>query len=156
MNYAYGACLLLPVSVLKSVGMLDERFFLQLEESDYFLRAKALDIHSFCALRARILHKESASFGGGITDTKTYYQVRNNFLLAEKHTPSLSGFFRAARSLIWALRNQALNTGVTIDGWPGFLRWLLSADPIACAARQGLRDYVRRRFGRRPLAKVAP
>jgi GT2 family glycosyltransferase len=155
MDWAYGACLLLPASVLKSVGMLDERFFLQLEETDYFLRARALEIQSFCASRARILHKESASFGGGITDTKTYYQVRNSFLLAEKHTRTLSGFLCAARSVTWALRNQARNTGVEIKGWPDFLLWLLSADPIPRAARQGLGDYIRRRFGHRPTTKGA-
>ena len=156
MDWAYGACLLLPASVLKTVGLLDERFFLQLEETDYFFRAKALNIQSFCALRARILHKESASFGGTITSAKTYYQVRNSFLLAEKHSPNLSGFLATTRSVIWALRNQARSTGVEIKGWPAFLSWLLSADPIASAARQGLGDYLRRRFGRRPLAPPEP
>ena len=155
MDWAYGACLLMPVSVLENVGVLDERFFLQLEESDYFLRAKARNIRSFCALRARILHKESSSFGSRITDTKTYYQVRNSFLLAEKHTPTLRGFLSAARSLIWALRNQARDTGVKINGWLGFLKWILSNDLIARAARQGLRDYIYRHFGRRPVARPA-
>ncbi len=149
MEYAYGACLLLPASVLKSVGLFDERFFLQLEETDYFWRAKALNIDSFCARGARILHKESASFGGTITSGKTYYQVRNSFLLAEKHTPGLIGFLRAGRAIIWTLYNQARNSGAKVQGWPGFLRWLLSPDPIARAARQGARDFARRRFGRR-------
>ena len=128
MDGAYGACLLIPASVLARVGLLDERFFLQLEETDYFLRAKALNIRSFCARRARILHKESASFGG---------------------------FLQAARSVIWALRNQAQARGIRIKGWHGFLRWLLSADPFAYAARQGARDYSCRRFGRRPATRAA-
>lgn len=153
LHWAYGACLLLPTSVLRSVGLFDERFFLQLEETDYFQRAKALGIRSFCARRARILHKESVSFGGRITSVKTYYQVRNSFLLAEKHARSLSGYVSTVRRLMWSLRNQALHNGADMTGWPSFLRWLLSADPIACAARQGARDYVRRRFGRQPAAK---
>jgi len=155
MDGAYGACLLIPASVLARVGLLDERFFLQLEETDYFLRAKALNIRSFCARRARILHKESASFGGAITAAKTYYQVRNRFLLTEKHAPSFGGFLQAARSVIWALRNQAQARGIRIKGWHGFLRWLLSADPFAYAARQGARDYSCRRFGRRPATRAA-
>jgi GT2 family glycosyltransferase len=154
MNLAYGACLLLPACVLKSVGMMDERFFLQLEETDYFWRAKALNISSFCARRTRILHKESVSFGGRVTSGKTYYQVCNSFLLAEKHARGFRGFVRTARALTWTLRNQARDKGVKVKGWFGFLRWLLSADPIACAARQGTRDFVRRRFGPRPAMKV--
>jgi GT2 family glycosyltransferase len=156
MNFAYGACLLLPASVTQTVGMLDERFFLQLEETDYFWRAKALNIGSFCARRARVLHKESVSFGGRITSDKIYYQVRNSFLLAEKHTPGIKGFLHAGRLVIWALYNQARRSGAMIDGWASFLWWLPSADPISRAARQGAGDYLRRRFGRRPAAKVAP
>ena len=34
-------CLLIPAEVIAEVGLLDERFFLQLEETDYFERAKA-------------------------------------------------------------------------------------------------------------------
>jgi GT2 family glycosyltransferase len=140
----------LPASVVRTVGWLDERFFLQLEETDYYIRATALGIRSFCARRARVLHKESASFGGRITESKTYYQVRNSFLLAEKHTPGAGGYLRTGRRLMWALHNQANATGAGITGWLGFLRWLLSADRLARAARQGARDYVCRRFGRRP------
>jgi hypothetical protein len=95
------------------------------------------------------------SFGGTITSGKTYYQVRNSFLLAEKHSPSLSGFVRTGRLVIWALHQQACDSGGNISGWLGFVRWLLSAHPIARAARQGAHDYIFRRFGRRPTAKVA-
>lgn len=156
MDWAYGACLMLPETVLSSVGLLDERFFLQLEETDYFRRAQALGVRSYCARRARILHRESASFGGRITPDKTYYQVRNTFLLAEKHSPTVGGFLRAARQLAWALYNTAASSGTRLTGWPGFVRWLLSANPLACAARQGGRDYCLRRFGRRrPAGTVA-
>jgi len=73
MAYAYGACLLVPAEVVRDVGLFDERFFLQLEEADYFERASARGVRSFCARRARIRHKESASFGRRITPDKTYY-----------------------------------------------------------------------------------
>ena len=165
MDFAYGACLMLPASVVRCVGLLDERFFLQLEEADYFRRARALGIRSLCTRRARILHKESVSFGGRITDTKTYYQVRNTLLLTEKHSPTLRGFLGAARGLAWALRRQAQADkgsdgrggeagGERKGGWLRFLGWLLSAHPLARAARQGVRDYLRRRFGRRPAIHV--
>jgi GT2 family glycosyltransferase len=154
MDWAYGACLLLPASVLTRVGLLDERFFLQLEETDYFLRAKRFGIRSFCARRARILHKESVSFGGRITAAKTYYQARNSFLLAEKHSPGPVGYLRAARRLMWSLHHQASASGAEINGWFRFFLWLLSADAIARAARQGLSDYILRRFGPRPPARA--
>jgi GT2 family glycosyltransferase len=155
MNLAYGACLFLPASVLKSVGLLDERFFLQLEETDYYWRAKALGIGSFCARHARILHKESVSFGGTITSGKTYYQVRNSFLLAQKHACSVRGFLHALRLVVWALRNRAGRDGGAAKGWLCFLRWMISGDPMARAVRHGARDFILRRFGRRPTETVA-
>jgi len=52
--------------------------------------AVAAGMRSYCALRARILHKESVSFGGRVTPNKTYYQVRNSLLLAEKRPDLVS------------------------------------------------------------------
>ena len=144
MNWAYGACLLLPTALVRRVGLLDERFFLQLEEQDYFRRAQAVGARGYCARRARILHKESVSFGGRLTPAKTYYQVRNRLLLAEKHDFGPRGMARALREVFWELRNRS--------GAPsrlGFFRWLVSADPFAQAARQGFFHYATRRFGPR-------
>ncbi len=147
MDWAYGACLLLPIAVVRAVGLFDERFFLQLEEEDYFRRAAALGMASYCARRAGILHKESASFGSRVTPDKIYYQIRNALLLAEKHEPSWGARGRTLRRLLWALSGQ-LQEGAA-PSWAGLLRRLVSADPRARAARQGLRDYLARRFGRR-------
>lgn len=147
MGWAYGACLLLPIALVRRVGLLDERFFLQLEEEDYFRRAAAIGLHSYCARRARILHKESASFGGRVTPDKIYYQTRNLLLLAEKHTRTPAGIGRTLRRLLWGLSSQMQDGAVA--SWPRLLRLLLSADPRAAAARQGVGDYLRRRFGRR-------
>jgi len=157
MDWAYGACLLLPVAMLNAavpggVGLLDERFFLQLEEQDYYRRAAAIGLRSYCARRARILHKESVSFGGRMTVAKTYYQVRNSLLLAEKHDATPVRFLGCLRRLLWSLQKQAQASGA-VPGWPGLLRWLLSSDALAGAARQGAGDYVRRRFGPRPLLR---
>ncbi len=154
LSYAYGACLMVPVAVVRQVGLLDERFFLQLEETDYFRRAQAFGIRSFCVRDATMLHRESASFGGQITENKTYYQVRNTLLLAEKHTPGVTGFLRAVRGLLWSLHHQA-QVVAGVRGWPGLLRWLCSSDRLARAARQGGLDYIRRRFGRRPAGRNA-
>jgi hypothetical protein len=159
-DWAYGACLLIPAALVRRIGLLDERFFLQLEEQDYYRRAVAAGMRSFCALRARILHKESVSFGGRVTPAKTYYQVRNSLLLAEKHERSVGGVLRALRQLGWALRHQARAVRPSAGSRAGFLLWLGSGDAVAGAVRQGVADYLRRRFGARRVApashRVAP
>ena len=143
MTHAYGACLMLSAGVIRQVGLLDERFFLQLEETDYFQRARAHGLRSYCAKRARVLHKECASFGGRVTPGKTYYQVRNSLLLAEKHARGLPDYLRSVRALLWMLHHQS-----GAAGWRELGGWAISRDPLARAARRGAGDYVRRRFGK--------
>ena len=149
-DWAYGACLLVPAALARR-ELLDERFFLQLEEQDYFHRAAKLGMRSYCARRARVLHKESVSFGGRTTPSKTYYQVRNTLLLAEKHH-SPAAAWTGLRRLLWALRHQASAVQPRAASGLGFARFMLSADPLARAARQGVRDYFLRRFGQRRVA----
>lgn len=161
MDYAYGACLLLPVASLDDaaaggVGLLDERFFLQLEEQDYYRRAVARGMHSYCATRARMLHKESVSFGGRVTANKIYYITRNSLLLAEKHDATPLGILRSLQRLAWSLQRVAISSDGAMVGWIGLFLWLLSSNVLASAARQGMRDYLRRRFGARPVAPRAP
>jgi len=150
-DWAYGACLLIPAALARRIGLLDERFFLQLEEQDYFHRAAAAGMRSYCARRSRVLHKESISFGGRVTPAKTYYQVRNTLLLSEKHH-SMTAAWAALRRLVWALRHQASAARPRAASGFGFARWMLSADPLARAARHGVRDYLLRRFGQRRIA----
>ena len=148
-DWAYGACLLVSAELARRIGLLDERFFLQLEEQDYYRRARQAGMRSYCTLRARILHKESVSFGGRITPNKTYYQVRNSLLLAEKHERNLGGVLRSLRYLMWSLRHQARARRSWAASRLGFLVWLVSFEPVARGVRHGVRDYFLRRFGPR-------
>lgn len=136
LDFAYGACLTIHAEIFHAIGLIDERFFLQLEETDFYLRAAKAGFRSLCCTNARVLHKESVSLGGRHSPTKTYYTVRNSLLLAEKHATGL-------RRFIWTLWSLAGDKASTAR----FLRWFCSHDDRAVAARAGIRDYALRRFG---------
>jgi GT2 family glycosyltransferase len=140
LDFAYGACLLIPMTVFDRIGTFDERFFLQLEETDFCHRALNAGIPSLCLPSVRIVHAESRSFGGRNTPDKTYYITRNRLLLAEKSRPRWRAYRAALRLILWRADERA-NGSV--------LRWVLSGKPHARAMRQGFRDYCLRRFGRR-------
>jgi GT2 family glycosyltransferase len=140
LDYAYGACLLIPMAVFDRIGTFDERFFLQLEETDFYHRALNAGIPSLCLPSVRIVHAESRSFGDRDTPEKTYYITRNRLLLAEKSRPRWRAYRAAMRLILWRADERA-NGSV--------LRWILSGQPQARAMRQGFRDYCLRRFGRR-------
>ena len=142
MHYAYGACLMVPASLFREIGLFDERFFLQLEEADFYARARRLGVRALCLPGVRIVHAESRSFGGRTTPLKTYYIVRNQMLMAEKHTPGLAARVSALRAALWSVLKLR-----DASGRGGAILWLLSADPHARAARMGLIDYMLRRFG---------
>jgi GT2 family glycosyltransferase len=147
LQFAYGACLMIPVEVFHRIGAFDERFFLQLEETDFWLRARKAGMRSLCTVRARITHAESRSFGGRMTPAKVYYMARNTLLLAEKHRRTPAAALQTLRELYW------MAASTTSGKTPGSqkvprLKWAISRDPFLMAMRAGLRDYLLRHFGR--------
>lgn len=147
LDFAYGACLMVPAEVFCRIGMFDERFFLQLEETDFHLRARRAGIRSLCAASIRIRHAESRSFGGRTTPLKTYYIVRNTLLLAEKHHRNPARALPQLRSIYWHVANVSRQHSAGKAPVPPLL-WPVSRNPFLAAARAGLRDYLLRRFGR--------
>jgi GT2 family glycosyltransferase len=147
--YAYGACLGVHRSIFEKVGVFDERFFLQLEETDFYLRALKLGYLAVCNADVKVFHKESRAFGGTAAPIKTYYATRNHMLLTSKAQRGLKNKMREWKYLYWTLRElaaakqqrKALST-------TQFLRWLFSATPSAMAVRFAFTDYFTARFGR--------
>ncbi len=148
LTFAYGACLMVPADLFRQIGLFDERFFLQLEETDFFLRAQRVGLRSLCLPAVRILHAESRSFDGRKTPVKTYYIVRNSLLLAEKHDRSPAGYGRTLRRILWSMAWTNATENSATGSTAAVAAWLLSRDPFAVYARRGIRDYLFRRFGR--------
>jgi GT2 family glycosyltransferase len=148
MDHAYGACLFVDITIFQRIGLFDERFFLQLEETDFFCRAQRAGFRAYLAEAALIIHAESKSFGGSTTPVKLYYTTRNRCLLTEKHDATWRGYVALLRRTYWSL--DKCNTSARRRS---FWRWLFSSAPHARAARLALRDYALRRFG--PIAAAA-
>ncbi|MBK4734295.1 glycosyltransferase family 2 protein [Noviherbaspirillum pedocola] len=148
MDYAYGACLGIHRTIFESVGLLDERFFLQLEETDFHTRSKQFGFQSVCESGVKIFHKESRAFGGRRTPMKTYYATRNTLLLIGKKQGGSATLLRGLKSLYWTTSNIARSVSNQEITRLGFLRWLISSDLNAKAVRFGVRDFLLCRFGR--------
>jgi GT2 family glycosyltransferase len=143
-----GACLLVHRDVFEAVGFIDERFFLLCEDADFARRAVNAGYPMFCDTAVRIQHKESRAFGGRRLPIKTYYGFRNTLLFYAKHENYMRNARKLLRDLAWMAWGTARAAGVAPGGWWHLLRWALSADPFARAARMGVRDYALRRFGK--------
>jgi hypothetical protein len=82
-------CALVPLAAFRAAGMLDERFFMYYEETDFIRRAQAKGYRVRYEPSAAIYHRESGASGGGwMTPFKQYYATRNRPYLVRKHTTS--------------------------------------------------------------------
>ena len=76
-DWVDGACMLLRLSVIDSVGMLNEAFFLYVEEVEFALRLRRGGHRVICAGQARASQSTS-----GIPP---YYEARNQLMLTRMH-----------------------------------------------------------------------
>lgn len=75
-----GCCVTASADVWQRVGLLDDRYFLNFEDSDWSVRATDAGIQLHVATHEYILHKVSASFKGEYSYLGYYYYIRNGFL----------------------------------------------------------------------------
>ena len=80
-----GACLLIKSSVFKKIGLMDGKFFLLLEETDFCFRARINDFKIIFFPKSKIYHKEG--FSGKLNPESLYYRSRNRLFLIRKHQP---------------------------------------------------------------------
>jgi GT2 family glycosyltransferase len=77
---ASGAAMLVERSVFEQAGLMDERFFLYYEETDWCLRLRKLGIQIFAVPESVVHHRVSATLGQ-TSPVIDYYMTRNHFLL---------------------------------------------------------------------------
>ncbi len=82
--WATGAALLLRRTALDSVGLLDERFFMHMEEIDLCWRLQRAGHHVYAVPQSHVYHIGGASLPQG-NARKTYFNFRNNLLLLYKN-----------------------------------------------------------------------
>jgi len=150
-DYAYGAAILLSADLIRQVGLIDARFFLQMEEADFFHRAQTYGFKSYVIPQARVLHKESRSFGARFTPVKSYYIVRNSLLLLSKHAAAMGGWPTGLRKLYWTVSQMITResgpSGHSHATLASNLRWICSRNATAKAIRYGVKDFLLGRFG---------
>jgi len=83
-NYICGGCLLIPLPVLRRVGLFDERFFIYTEDADLSLRIAAGGRKLAYSAGAEVWHKGGATMVGG-SPFHDFHNVRSSLLFAHKY-----------------------------------------------------------------------
>lgn len=109
-DFATGAALMIRKEVFEKIGMLDEKYFLYLEDVDFCLRAKKNGFKIIYAPDAVVFHETSKSTGLG-SPLQDYYITRNRMYFASRYLPFRTRFaiFReAVRNIKVPARKKAL------------------------------------------------
>ncbi|SNB47968.1 glycosyltransferase family 2 protein [Geobacter sp. DSM 9736] len=83
-DWPSGACLMVRTEAVAEVGMLDERYFLYMEETDWCLRMKVRGWDRYYVPQAEVVH----AFGGSVGKTSTpmkAYHLESQFTYYRKH-----------------------------------------------------------------------
>jgi GT2 family glycosyltransferase len=86
-DYSPTCCVLVHSSVFARIGMMDERYFVYWDDSDWMLRAKEQGITMWYLARPKLWHKVSSLTDGMYSDFTTRYGRRNNAYYHFKHLP---------------------------------------------------------------------
>jgi GT2 family glycosyltransferase len=101
-----GCCILVRVSVVKKVGLLDDRFFAYFEDVDWSIRMTNLGYKLGVVPESIIYHyssgsskKNNTSLEGNLSPYVHYLNIRNHIYLIRKHT-----FFNSIGSWIFQIQ----------------------------------------------------
>lgn len=92
-----GCCLFAPTPVWQRVGLFDDRFFLNFEDTQWSLRARLEGIQLEVVPQSVIHHKVSASFRGPSATLGSFYYARNGLTLQREHLKHRAH----ARRFVW-------------------------------------------------------
>jgi GT2 family glycosyltransferase len=129
-DWISGCAILVRREVIEQVGLLDERFFCYLEETEWCLRAKRSGWEILHVPQAKLWHK-GVQRNYHPSPSVTYYYTRNQFLLLSKHHASLlawlSAWWQALRTLTsWTVRPKWRSMSKHRDAmWHGIIDFLL-------------------------------
>ena len=106
-NFLHGAAMLIPVSVIKKVGMMPECYFLYYEELDWSSMILKSGYHLWYVHDSVVLHKESVTTGKQ-TPFKTYYMNRSRILYLRRNLHGLTFLISIMYQLIIAIPKNSI------------------------------------------------
>lgn len=159
-DYASGCAMFVRVEAIRKIGLMDKKFFLTYEESDWCYRGRKTGWKSYLVNGAKVWHKVSASFGGAQSPLQQYFYTRNLLLFGERHLGWLD-FARLFRKSVRRIyRLSPPNPAARLPGRFKRTYWNLTTlirrtrDPVDAASEANilaLRDYLLRHFGDCPV-----
>jgi hypothetical protein len=84
-EYAPTCCMLIKAAVFEKVGLMDPRYFVYFDDTDFCWRARELDVRFWYEPRGILYHKVSSLTGGSESDFAIKYATRNKVYFVLKN-----------------------------------------------------------------------
>lgn len=105
--YTHGAAMMVPMSVIKHVGMMCYEFFLYYEEPDWCNRIREAGYRIGYVHNSKVFHKESVTTGK-INTLKTYYLTRNRLVYMRRNIYGRDFYISLLYQIFIAIGKNAL------------------------------------------------
>jgi GT2 family glycosyltransferase len=100
-SYVPTCCVLIRKEVFEKIGMMDERYFVYWDDTDFMYRAKKAGVKLMYLPEAKLLHKVATLTGGAATPFAMRYGTRNSLYFLLKH-------FGIILTMPWLALSQAI------------------------------------------------
>lgn len=121
-SFASGCLMLIPIGAVQKVGLLEEKYFLYSEDTDYCCRIRKAGLNILFCEKAVIYHKVSASTGKN-SDSMTYYTTRNKLYIARDFTTNrYSAYARITLQLLKDVIRGRKRLSPIVGGYRSFFK----------------------------------
>ncbi|MBR6450646.1 MAG: glycosyltransferase family 2 protein [Fibrobacter sp.] len=106
-NFATGCCLLAHRDIWQSVGLLNDRYFMYNEDTEFSIRLIKAHKKIKIIPSAKLWHKVGKSSGGPLSPLSSYYVTRNRLHLLKVYKDFFSFsayYFTLVTRIFWAIR----------------------------------------------------
>ena len=123
-TFATGCCMMIASKTFKKIGLLEEKYFMYCEDTDFCIRLVQKDIKIVYLHDAKLWHKIGKSTGGEISPFNVYYITRNRLYYNKIYRKNFNPC-----AYIYSLISRYIRM------------WICKDKSLKCAYKKALTDY---------------
>lgn len=130
--FVTGCSMMFSLRLCQRIGVLDDRYYLYLEDLDYCLRARRAGFKVLYYPKSVLWHVNAGSSGGAGNPLHEYYLTRNRLLIGLRFAPTRTKFALIREASRFATGTQSIKRRAVVDALFG--RWGKQYEPKKFAA----------------------